>query len=61
MSQYNHAFDIAFSLVSDCPTGEGVTGSQLRESLNKRLLSLTDEELVEAVGMPFDTYTEETK
>lgn len=61
MSQYNHAFDIAFSLVSGCPTGESVTGSQLREALNKRLLSLTDEDLVEAVGMPFDTYEEETK
>ena len=58
MKYYNHAFDIAFSLTSDCPTGYAVTGAQLREAIEQRLLNLTDDELVEAVGMPFDTYEE---
>ena len=35
-----------------------VTGAQLREAIEQRLLNLTDDELVEAVGMPFDSYEE---
>ena len=56
--KYNHAFDITFSLTSECPTGDTVTGAQLREALMQRLLNLTDDELVEAAGMPFDSYEE---
>ena len=58
MKYYNHAFDIAFSLTSVCPTGVSVTGAQLRAAIEQRLLNLTDDELVEAVGLPFDTYEE---
>ena len=55
---YNHAFDIAFSLTCECPTGDAVTGAQLREAIEQRLHRLTDDELEEAVGMPFDSYEE---
>ena len=58
MKYYNHAFDIAFSLTSECPTGDDVTGTQLRAAIEQRLLNLTDDELVEAAGMPFDSYEE---
>ena len=58
MKYYNHAFDIAFSLTSKCPTGDTVTGVQLREAIVQSLLSLTDEELVEVAGLPFDSYEE---
>jgi hypothetical protein len=53
---YNHAFDIAFSLVSQHPTGEDVTADMLRNALQKRLDSMGDDEIMEAAGAPTDTY-----
>ena len=58
--KYNHAFDIAFSVVSEHPTGEDVTAEQVREVLIKRVIQAYDSgELLEAIGAPFDTYEEE--
>ena len=57
---YNHAFTIAFSISgSKSVEGEDVKPSQIREAILTRLAGLDDEELMEAVGMPFDTYEEE--
>lgn len=56
---YNHAYDIAFSLVAPCATGEQVGAGQLREALYQRLIRLTDLELMEACGLPFDSYETE--
>lgn len=53
---FNHAFDLGFSLESHHPHGEDVTPAMLRGALEARLASLSDDELLEAVGAPFDTY-----
>ncbi len=53
---YNHAFDIAFEVLSDDEGGEDVTGPMLRAAIEKRLNGIGDDELVEACGAPFDTY-----
>ena len=55
--KYNHAFDIAFEVESD-NEGKDVTREELFEGLLKRLASLiiNEDEIVEACGMPFDTY-----
>jgi len=58
--KYNHAFDIAFSLVSEHPTGEDVTEEQMRDAiLDWVRWRYVRGELLEAVGAPFDTYEED--
>ena len=60
--KYNHAFDIAFSVVSEHSTGEDVTAEQVREALISRVNSAYESgELLEAIGAPFDTYEIEEK
>ena len=57
---YNHAYGLGFSVSgSTSVEGEDVKPSQIREAILTRLAGLDDEELMEAVGMPFDTYEEE--
>ncbi len=56
MPAFNHAFDIAFSLVSSDACASDVTPQMLRTALIARLQALSDNELLEAVGAPFDTY-----
>jgi hypothetical protein len=60
MKTYNHAFTIAFSVGgSTHPEGEDVTQEQLAIAILKRIADLVNNnELVEAVGLPFDTYEE---
>ena len=55
-TRYDHAFTIAFSLVSSNPSGRDVTPAELRAAILTRLASLADEELSEAVGAPYDSY-----
>lgn len=55
MKLYNHMFDIAFTVISDLEDPLQVNTHELRIALLKRLASLGDEELGEAVG-PCDTY-----
>lgn len=57
MPKYNHAFDIAFEVKTD-NDGEHVTADELRNGLKNRLNNLSDDELIEACGLPFDTFTE---
>jgi hypothetical protein len=58
---YNHAFTLAFSVSkSSDPTGANITAEQLAESLRTRIADLlANGEMLEAVGLPFDTYEEE--
>lgn len=59
---YNHAVTIAFSVVSEHPTGEDFTAAMLRDALIRRIADLDasvgHQEWFEAVGGPFDTYEE---
>ncbi|WP_020084859.1 hypothetical protein [Hyphomicrobium zavarzinii] len=57
---YDHAMTIGFSLRSAHPLGEDLSAPQIRKALYRRLVSLTDNELVEAAGAPFDTYKVDT-
>lgn len=52
---YSHAFTIAFSLESPDPTGQNVPALELRAAIKRRIEDISDEELPEAVGLPFDT------
>jgi len=55
-TRYDHAFTIAFSLVSLDPNGRDVDAKTLRAAILTRLAQLPDHELNEAVGAPFDTF-----
>lgn len=59
MKTYNHAYSFCFS-VSGSTTDDGmdVTAEQLRSALIHRLKHMDDDELLEAVGAPFDTFEE---
>ena len=59
MAKYNHAFAFAFSLVNDSESGNETTAKELRQAIINHLSNVSDTELVENCGMPFDTYTEE--
>ncbi len=55
--KYNHAFDIAFEIESD-NKGEHVTRNELIQGLTRRLVNPMKHptEIIEACGLPFDTY-----
>lgn len=57
MKTYDHAFTIAFSIKSNHPDGDDITPQHYRHAILARLSSLVDDELLEAVGGPYDTYT----
>lgn len=58
-TRYNHAFDIAFSVVSEDPTGEDVTAEQAREALISRVNRAYESgELLVSIGAPYVTYEE---
>lgn len=59
MKSYNHAFTIAFTIVSKHHEGDDITPQQYRLAILARLAAVTDDELSEAVGLPFATYEEE--
>lgn len=59
MPRYDHAYTIAFSIKSHHPHGDDITPQQFRHAILARLAALVDNELLEAVGAPFDTYEEE--
>lgn len=52
---YDHAFTIAFSVRSPFRNGCKVAPAALRAALLRRLAGLDDNELLEAVGAPFDS------
>ena len=55
MAQFNHLYDIAFSVISENEDGEDITGAMVRESILRRLAGITDDEIMEAIGY-CDTY-----
>ena len=54
--KYNHAFTFAFSLENSSPDGSETSADELRSALLNRLMNITDDEIIENVGLPFDTY-----
>jgi hypothetical protein len=56
MIKYNHAYTLGFSLESNHETGDDVTAAQVRAAIIKSLCNLSDNELLENLGYPFDTY-----
>lgn len=58
--RYNHAYDIAFSVISEHPNGEDVTAEQVLEAIISRVKrAYASGELLESIGAPFDTYEED--
>jgi hypothetical protein len=53
--RYNHAFSFAFSLVNDSKEGFA-TGADLKDAIYRRLKDIDDAEMVEACGVPFNTF-----
>jgi hypothetical protein len=62
MPKFNHAFDVAFSVVSEREDGSDVTPAMFRAALLHRITQLDAEEAhggwEQACGAPFDTYQE---
>lgn len=60
MPRFNHAFDIAFEVESDhsAKGDDVVPAAELRKGLQQRLDSMSDREIVEACGAPFDSTDE---
>lgn len=60
MPRYNHAYDLAFSLVSNHERGDDVTPEMFRAALVARMEDLdASNAWGEALGCPFDTYCED--
>jgi hypothetical protein len=55
---YSHAFTIAFELISDDARGEDITPQQYADAIISRVEALlaNGNEMLEAVGAPYDTY-----
>ena len=59
MVRHNHAFGIAFSVISSDEQGRDVDTSQLRAALMARIADLDREGgWVEATGVPYESYPE---
>jgi hypothetical protein len=61
--RYNHAYTLAFSLVSDTEDGSDVTSEMFSAAIDNRMGDLDrsgDIEWHEAVGPPYDTFEEGT-
>jgi hypothetical protein len=63
MQRYNHAYELAFSVVSNDPEGLDVTPAMFRAALLRRIEQLDAEAHVGSwegsCGAPFDTYEED--
>lgn len=57
--KYNHMYSFTFSLVNESENGEETTPQEVRNAIKKRLESISDDELMECMGYPDDTYTED--
>lgn len=57
---YNHMCDVGFVVISTDPTGENLTEDELLDAMQTRINYLRHHknEVIEAVGMPSDTYQE---
>ena len=52
---FNHAYDIAFEVLSSKEDGSDVTPKMLREAIRARLASLSNDEMLEACSH-YDTF-----
>lgn len=66
MKKYNHAFDIAFSIITTAPCGiletdQYPSEEEIFEAIDKRITNLKNNpgDIFEAIGAPYDTYIEE--
>ena len=60
MTTYNHAFTFAFEIGnSKDPEGNDLTPYTLRLQIISKLNAMSDEDLLENLGAPFDTHEEE--
>jgi hypothetical protein len=50
MPKYNHAYDIAFEVISERDDAEDVTPAMIRTALLERINRLTDAELIDAAS-----------
>jgi hypothetical protein len=58
MKIYNHAFTVAFALDTDYE-GDKVPAEELLKALEERVIELKSshpDEIISAVGLPYDTY-----
>ena len=53
---YNHMYSFTFSLENTSHNGELTTPTEVRLAIEKRLKSISDDELMECMGYPDDTY-----
>lgn len=56
LPRFNHALDIAFSVETHDADGGDATPAAIRRALYERIAALNDDELMEAVGAPYDSY-----
>jgi hypothetical protein len=56
MKKYNHAYDIAFEVISNKEDGSDVTADMLEDALRARIRNFYENEIIECCGCPFDTY-----
>jgi hypothetical protein len=56
MSRFNHAYTMAFTLISDDPAGLALNPQDVRKAISDQVAQLPDEELLSAIAVPFDTY-----
>ena len=54
--KYDHAFTLAFSIISDEEDASDVTGAKLRQGIQEWLDGATDDDLLCNCGEPFDTF-----
>lgn len=54
--KYNHAYTFAFSIENKSSDGLETTADELRAALLNRLMHISDDEIMENCGLPFDTY-----
>jgi hypothetical protein len=61
MSRWNHAYDIAFTVISEHSTGEDVTPTMFRDALLARIRELDKcgEWSEVLTSLPFDSYEED--
>lgn len=52
---HNHAYEIAFEVTSADEEAEDVTPAMLRMALVKRIMSMSNTEIIAACGSPYDT------
>lgn len=58
LKTYNHMYSFTFSVINNSHDGEATTPKQVREAIMQRLCTIDDDELMECMGYPDDTYEE---